>query len=203
MKRGRKGYLAEGAVYLCFLAVSYVALGGLVPGVRFASELIRVTVDDDHLYVDGIYRYRNPYPFPAIQGLSCPTPSGDGLSPVEGVLVERLPVRPGEPPFLLPVRRIGGRPYFEVRVPARTTVELRVRYVQRHGGAKGRYLLTTTAEWRRPLEHGRYELTLVSSRLTRSNYPLVDDGGSSYHFERSNFMPREDWVFEFGRGGGG
>ena len=200
---GRKGYLAEGCLYLSFLVVSYLALGGVVPSVHFTSELIRITVDDQNLHVDGIYRYRNPFPFPVVQGLSCPTPSGDGLSPVEDVMVQRLPVHPDESPVFLPVRRVGGTPYFEVSVPGRRTVSLRVRYAQRHSGARGRYLLTTTANWRRPLVHGRYELRLVSSHLVRSSYPLADDAHGSYHFHRTEFMPEKDWVFEFASDGGG
>ncbi len=199
----RRSYLAEGAVYVGLAAVSCLALGGVVPAVRFESELIRVTVDGQNLHVDGIYRYRNPFPFPIVQGLSCPTPSGDGLRPVEGIAVERLSDGSGELPALLPVRRVAGTPYFEVKVPGRTTVEVRVRYVQRHGGFAGRYLLTTTKPWRRPLKRARYELTLVSSRLVRSNYPLTGDGRGKYHFERDEFMPQEDWCFEFIPEGGG
>ncbi len=198
-KTGRRRYLAEGAACLLVLGVSYLAFGGAIPKVHFTSEVIKITVDERRLYVDALYRYRNDFPFPVTQGFSCPTPAGDGLRPAEGFMAVRIPETPGGEPVLLPLRRLFGAPLFEVRVPAGTETVVRVRYVQEHSGSVGKYLLTTTAPWGEPLEHGRYELTFLAGDLLRSNYPLESLGPGRYFFARAGFMPEEDWEFEFTR----
>jgi hypothetical protein len=193
----RHAYALEGAAYLLIIVAAIVLFGGFIPLVRFASEEIRITVDEDRIFVDGLYRYRNSLPFPVTQGLSSPTPSGDGLGPAEDFTIERLPLGDGDAGALVPARIIGGTPYFEVRVPARSTIEVRVCYTQRHDGRHGRYILTTTGAWGKPLEHGIYSLDLRGMRLEESGYPLRTDGNGLQVFERTDFMPTEDWAFTF------
>ena len=192
----RRRYIAEALVSLGVLAFAIVAFGGGFPSVRFVSEVIRVQADGRRIHVEGLYRYRNPFPFPVSQGLSCPIWAGDGLGPVEELLVQQLPANGEEPSALLPVRWIKGAGYFGITVPGRSKVELRVQYTQTTTGGIGRYILTTTQPWGRPLEHGRYELELSGVRLIRSNYTLQSLGAGNYAFEKVDFMPEEDWIFE-------
>ena len=192
----RRRYIAEALVSLGVLAFAIVAFGGGFPSVRFVSEVIRIQADGRRIVVEGLYRYQNPFPFPVSQGLSCPIPAGDGLGPVEELLVQQPPANSEESPPLLPVRWIKGAGYFGLTVPGRSEVELRVHYTQATTGGIGRYILTTTQPWGRPLEHGRYELELNGVRLTRSNYALQSLGAGKYAFEKVDFMPEEDWIFE-------
>lgn len=201
-RTSRRAYVLEGAIYVAFLVVTYVFFGGILPIVRFESEVVRITADGQRLFVDVTFRYRNPWPFRVTQGFSCPTPQGEGLRPVTEVFVERVPLGTGGKVELIPVRYLSGTPYFETHLPGGTEVDVRVRYVQGYNGRVGRYLLTTTSAWGRPLDHGRYELTLVSVELKSSNYVLEQIGPGRYTFEMSNFMPNRDWIFETNTVGG-
>jgi hypothetical protein len=170
--------------------------------VRFDSEVIRITVDPERITVDGLYRLYNPLPFPVTQLFFYPTPEGGGLEPADQLYVERLPDRPeAVSEHLTPVRQ-GNLEHYRVRVPGRGFLEVRAVYSQRHNGAYGRYILTTTAGWGRPLRHARFELTLESLGLVDSNYELTANGKETWSFNRTDFMPSEDWVFIF-RGTGG
>lgn len=188
----------------CLLATCFVLI--LVkpwyPIVRFDSEVIRVTVDPDRITVDGLYRLYNPLPFPMLQWFFYPTPLGGGMEPVDKLLVERLPDRSRSGSELLSPVKNGGREYYCVKVPSRGILEIRTLYSQRHNGTYGRYILTTTLDWGRPLRHARFELTLESLGLVDSNYELTTNGKGTWSFNRTDFMPSEDWVFIF-RGTGG
>jgi len=171
------------------------------PIVRFDSEMIRVTVDPERISVDGLYRLYNPLPFPMTQWFFYPTPEGGGLEPADQLNVERLPDQPeAVSEHLTPVRQ-GNLEHYRVRVPGRGFLEVRAVYSQRHNGAYGRYILTTTAGWGRPLRHAQFELTLESLDLVDSNYELSGKGGGLWTFQRTGFMPPEDWVFTFKRVG--
>lgn len=191
----RQRYIAEVFISLCILIFAVIAFGRGHPTVRFVSEVIHVQADGRRLRVEGLYRYQNPFPFPVSQGLSCPIPAGEGLGEVEELLVQQVS-QDNEPAPLLPVRWIAGAGYFSVVVPADRIVELRVCYTQPYAQGVGRYILTTTKPWKQPLEHGRYELELTGVRLARSNYPVQSLGAGKYTFEKSEFMPDEDWIFE-------
>ena len=102
---------------------------------------------------------------------------------------------------LTPVRQ-GNLEHYRVRVPGRGFLEVRALYSQRHNGTYGRYILTTTLDWGRPLRHAQFELTLESLDLVDSNYELTGDGKGIWSFKRTGFMPDEDWLFTFKETGG-
>lgn len=167
------------------------------PIVRFDSEVIRVTVDPERITVDGLYRLYNPLPFSMTQWIYYPTPVGGGLEPADSLLIELLPSSTeGDRRVLHPEEKRGGQ-YYGVRVPGQGVSEIRAIYSQLHNGTYGRYILTTTAGWGRPLRHAVFEITLDTLELISSNYPVTGNGNGSWSFERTNFMPPKDWVFTF------
>jgi hypothetical protein len=86
-------------------------------------------------------------------------------------------------------------------VPGRGILEVRAMYSQRHNGSYGQYILTTTGSWGRPLRRAQFELELNSVDLIDSNYELSGSKNGALTFQRSGFMPDEDWVFTFKRVG--
>jgi len=189
---------------LCVLAVcsALLLIKPWQPIVRFDSEMIHVTVDPERITVDGIYRIYNPLPFPVSQWFYYPTPLGGGLKPVDLLRVEELTVKPEDGQKVLEPRVKGGEKYYWVTVPGRETLEVRALYSQRHNGSYGRYILTTTAGWGRPLRHAQFELKLESLDLVDSNYELTGNENKTWSFKRTGFMPNEDWFFTF-KGTGG
>lgn len=163
------------------------------PVARFEREQITILVRPDHIVVDGVYFYRNPYPFPIVQGLSVPFPEdGEHPSPVD-LQVDELSPRP----HVLGLRTLWGRPRFDLALLRNETVSVHVHYYQQAPGSDARYILTTTQPWLRPLEEGEYRLVPRGVTLLQSNYPLFETAGGVAQFRQTQFMPRRDWVFSW------
>jgi hypothetical protein len=127
-------------VSLIFIAAILPFATGILPTVHFTSERIDVRVCPDEIFVDGYYFYKNPFPFPVVQGFSIPLPvDKDHPEPLE-VHVERLTPEKEA----LGLRRLFGKTGFEVYFSAQEAAEIKVSYRQKVGGANATYILTTT-----------------------------------------------------------
>ncbi len=176
---------------LLAVAVLPFALG-MVPIVRFTSERIDVHVYPEEIVMEGSYVYRNPFPFPVAQGFTIPCPvDEDHPEPLE-VTVE------GPGGKAIPVRRVRGKTGFEAGFAARDDAEIRVSYRQKAAGGTGTYILTTTRPWGLPLERGVYVLHPHGTIILSSNYEPDLPGGDP-GFERTGFLPEQDWHFTWRR----
>ena len=165
-------------------------------GLRFAEENIDVSLHPpDTVEVTGEYfftssdgtgcKQRVIYPFPADSTVEFPC---------------FIAVQKSDPPLKIPFRLIEKGISFTVEVPKRDTVAITVTYRQRFGNKTGRYILTTTAYWSRPLSNGRYTLRVpINTTLTYLSYECdtVYTSGTSriYSFFKKKFMPGRDLVF--------
>jgi len=164
--------IAVGLLPLAYLFSSF-------PIARFEQETITINVHPDHITVDGVYFYRNPYPFPIVQGLSIPLPADASHPAPVTMQVEELSPRP----MVLGLRNLWGAPRFDLSLQRNEIVCLRVRYYQQAPASNARYILTTTKPWLRPLLSGEYRLIPHGVILLQSNYPVVKGvEGSSWVF---------------------
>jgi hypothetical protein len=168
-------------------------LAGLLPIVHFVRERIDIAVYPEEVRVEGFYVYRNPWPFPVVQAFSIPLPV-DASHPMPTELTATRLVPDAGP---IPLRNLLGRDAFELPFRAHEEVQVIIQYRQYAPTRDARYLLATTRPWRRPLDHAVYTLTLHDVRLARSNYALRSDTQGILGFERTGFMPREDWQFQW------
>ncbi len=193
--------LIAAAIFIIAICFALVLIKPWKPIIRFDSEMIRVTVDPERITVDGLYRLYNPLPFPMVQHFFYPIPEGGGLEPADQILIESSPdPRTAGSKHLTPVLKDDLK-YYRVTVPGGGTLNIRAVYSQRHGGRYGRYILTTTGSWGRPLRRAKFELELDSVDFIDSNYELSGSNNGALTFQRSGFMPDEDWVFTFKRVG--
>jgi len=175
------------------LLVLLACVAGLLPLARFDSEQITIHVFPEHVTVDGLYYYRNPYPFQIVQGMSIPFPTDEHHpAPIELRVEELWPVSQE-----IPFRNLMGRPRFDLPLRAHETVCLRVHYYQRALGGEARYILTTTQPWIRPLREGEYRVIADGVTVLNSNYPLTSSSGGMAIFRRTQFMPAQDWSFSW------
>ena len=190
---GRRGYLVGPALGFAVVLLLLPCLAGFLPIVHFVRERIDIAVYPDEVRVVGRYVYRNPWPLLVVQGLAIPLPV-DATHPVPTELAATR-LSPDAGP--IPLRSILGRTTLELRFRAHEEVQIVVQYRQQAPTRDARYLLTTTRPWRRPLDQAVYTLTLHDVRLARSNYALRPDAQGVLAFERINFMPPEDWEFQW------
>jgi hypothetical protein len=182
--------IAAGAAYF---------LSGYFTPVRFDRERIEVQVTPGQIHVKGLYHYANTSRLPAILTLRVPFPvdrdhprpdwfalcdsSEDGREGVE----------------IGPVVR-GGDVSFRLIFRPREEKWVRLEYLQPSHVARGRYLLTTTQPWRRPIGRADYVLRLPPDfTLLSSNYlvsPAPADGTwQAFTFTKTGFFPDHDWEF--------
>lgn len=179
---------------LMLLALGWSA-AGLIPAAQFQRERIEITIQPDSILVHGLYVYANPLPWPLTQGLRVPFPLEKGQAPPATVTVRAVDPQTGEEGAPLQVMWIGGNPHFSVRIPARGSSWVRLRFEQYTPQHSATYLLTTTQPWGRPLESGEYFLHPRGVQLTNSSYPF--DQNDCLCFRRRNFMPEQEWRFSW------
>ena len=190
---GGRTYLVGPALECAALLLLLPCLAGFLPIVHFVRERIDIAVYPDEVRVVGRYVYRNPWPLPVVQGLSIPLPV-DATHPAPTELAATRLFSAAGP---IPLRSILGRTTLELRFRAHEEVQIVVQYRQDAPTGDARYLLTTTRPWRRPLEHAVYALTLHDVHLAHSNYALRPDAQGAFEFDRTDFMPPEDWKFQW------
>jgi len=179
------------SLLLCALLLPFMA--GFYPIVRFPEEQIDIEVYPDYVWVKGIYVYKNPFPFPVVQGFSIPFPV-DSDHPVP-VLVSAQQLHPEKRP--IPLRYIFGMHRFDLTFKAKEKIRVLVTYRQQTPKKNARYILITTKPWKRPLKQGLYRLFPKGVRITSSNYMLMPDKTKTFCFEKENFMPEYDWEFSW------
>lgn len=177
------------SLLLCALTLPF--LTGFYPIVRFTDEQIDIRVYPDHVWVDGYYVYKNPFPFPVVQGFSIPLPvDSEHPMPIQVSVRQQFPKQ--KP---VPVRFIMGKHRFDMAFSAKEEIGIQVQYRQHAPAKNARYILTTTQPWKRPLMTGVYRLFAKEVKIASSNYPLHPSGPGVLSFHRKNFMPQHDWNF--------
>ncbi len=177
-------------VTLILIAAAAPFAFGIIPTVNFTSERIDVHVYPDEILVDGYYFYKNPFPFPVIQGFYIPFPVDKDHPEPFDARVERL--KPWKEPLRL--RNIFGNTGFDAYFSGNEEAEIRVSYRQKAGRPDATYILTTTRPWGRPLENSVYMLYPHGTTIVSSNYPL-NIPGNAPGFHKTGFMPEKDWQF--------
>lgn len=176
---------------LFFLALPFLA--GILPIVRFTDEQIDIRVYPDYVLMQGTYVYQNPFPFPVVQGLSVPFPvDSDHPTPIQ-FSARQLTPKEGT----LATRYLWGRHRFNLFFKAHEKVKILVEYRQRAPERNAKYILTTTKPWKHPLRKGIYRLFPQEVIITRSNYALESGNHDAFRFQRTNFMPQDDWYFSW------
>lgn len=185
------------AVFLAGTGI-YFFSGQFTP-VRFDQERIAVEVERGRLRVTGLYHYHNRSRLPAWLTLGVPFPvDADHPAPDDFFLSEAG--EDGRSLAPLPSVRRGDEGRLRLFFRPGEGKWIRLDYSQASGVPAGRYLLTTTRAWRRPIAQASFSLRLPPGvELVTSNYaltPSLEAGpGRTYTFSRTEFYPDADWRF--------
>jgi len=154
---------------------------------------VRITACDT-IEVIGDYFFRGPGNAPLTTGLYYPVPV-DSVSDFPA----RISVRSGDS-ALVAHTRSGSGITFPITVPQNGVCSVRVCYTQHVRQCTGRYILTTTSAWGKPLGPSNYSVALPAAMaLTHLSYEVdsitTAGGWPVYRFFRDNFMPTQDLAF--------
>lgn len=166
-----------------------------VDNIRFYKESISIYPHESSFRVVAVYYYRNLSPEEVVLKAMAPFPVDDNHSyPTEISLDEgkNLPV--------VFEKRAKSIEFYMVFQPNEEKT-LTLDYNQAVKRREGRYILTTTSYWHKPLEEGYYFLYPEKGmKLKSSCYPMSLIGnadGDFYYFGRRDFMPPKDWEFKW------
>jgi hypothetical protein len=182
-------------------ALLLLAVATAQAGLRFESELIRLEIRGDTLRVDGIYRLEATSPHEPVL-LFYPYPVDSLLGEA---WTESLAWRPASETDWRPLA-VEEEPtldgvFWRLPLEGNRRVEARTVYGQRLRARYGRYILTTTAAWGRPLQEARFELALPPGmRLVECSYPFARGADGIWRFLARDFMPLEDLLFRWAPG---
>lgn len=199
--RGRKFLVQTGELWLAaaVLAAGVYFFSGYFTTIRFDRERIEVQVARGRIQVRCLYHFTNASRLPAVVTLRVPFPvDRDHLQPEVLTLCEAA--EDGRELAEIPLLMRGGDVAFRLIFRPRQEKWIRVDYAQGTRVANGRYILTTTRTWRRPIERADYVLRLPRNfELASSNYPVslapAPGPWKVYSFSKSNFYPGQDWEF--------
>ena len=164
-----------------------------VSAIRFYKETISIYPDESSFRVVAVYHYKNLTPQKVILKAMAPFPVNDNHSyPTEISLKEEenLPV--------IFERKRKSIEFYMVFQPGEEKT-LTLDYRQAVKKREGRYILTTTSSWFKPLDVGYYYIYPPEGmKLKSSSYPVKlfnEKDRDFYYFGKTNFMPPTDWEF--------
>jgi hypothetical protein len=163
---------------------------------KFTDEEVTITLSPDKVRTRGVYTFFNPADDETKLTLAYPFGAGDGLGPAENVVVS------DEAGLNIPFAWVDGEISFDVAVPAGGRADVAVSFEQRRAADNFTYIVTTTRQWRRPLERARFVVDAPASfGPVASTYPLerlADDGAVvKYGLTRENFYPEEELTLSW------
>lgn len=174
---------------------------GYFTTVRFDQERIEVKVGRGRILVTGLYHYTNASALPAVLTLKVPFPVDENHPKPDWYGIFESTEDGGTRDGILPAVR-GSDVTIRLFFRPREAKWIRLDYGQRARTPLGRYLLTTTRAWRRPIAHAEFLLRLPRDfELGESNYPVntraLNGPWKTYSFSKSNFLPAVDWEFSW------
>ena len=184
-------------------ALTIYFLGGRFTTVRFDRERIDVEVEEGLIHVHGLYHYQNASRLPALLTLATPFPvDADHPAPEAFALTEVS--EDGHALRELSLRGPQAAPRVRLLFRPREGKWILLDYWQPARIPEGRYILTTTRAWGRPIADASFRLRLPAGyHLSSSNYPVTEVPDShpatTYTFSRTNFFPDQDWRFSWQR----
>lgn len=161
----------------------------------FHKEIIRVDVGENEFKVEAEYFYRNLSGENVILKAFAPFPSDKNhLPPVDITLCENNNI-----PILYEDGKNQINFYLIFKPLENKSVTLC--YKQHVRDSRGRYILTTTKSWKKPMYEAYYYLgTPENVRTLTSSYPLdlaCRGERNIYSFKRKSFLPEKEWDFSW------
>jgi hypothetical protein len=183
-------------VAICLAGVSFAAQDK--SGFIFSGEDIKIEILNSSSYrIKALYFFRKDlssnnqlnvfYPIPSNSNLSFPL---DFNCDAHGRSVQFSPDQKGKGFFIT----IGSGPM--------ETCTLDVSYSQKSRNGEGRYILTSTAAWGRPLEWGEYHIEIPENiRLDSVSFKpdtiQIIGEKKIFTFRKTNFSPLKDICFRW------
>jgi hypothetical protein len=174
---------------LTFFVFYFLFTGSIAQIVQFQGETIEITVDDHIACVKGEYYLKNLLKEFKQQSLIYPFIVSDELPFPDSI---RIFIKPDS--TLIPFKIIPGAIAFSVLLDPQSITCFCVTYFQKTPGHQMEYLLTSTRQWKKPLEFATYIVKLpLQSKIEdfslEYNELIRKNGEQIFIVRRKNYMP--------------
>lgn len=161
---------------------------------NFIQERIDVFVHEEYSEVEGIYYFYNPHTKPTHNSFYYPFVLNDNLLYPDSISAKHI--KTGKK---INFRKSKSGVHFALSIAPSDTCIYKVFYRQKVKNKQMEYILTTTKQWKRPLDFAEYYIHVPSNlQLKDSSYKfdLVGETASSrtYFLKKKNFMPDKNLV---------
>jgi hypothetical protein len=167
--------------------------------IEFVNEEIELIPSDSACTVNGLYSFRNAGPDSSYNTLFYPFVVNEQLPYPDTINV--IDVQSNQHKIF---SRSKSGIYISVSIPAFDIALYRISYTQRTADHSMKYILLTTAQWRKPLEQAIYRVRIPKKyKLTSSTLmlPYSYEQNGEYIFEacEENYMPSTDFIIKWKR----
>jgi len=164
--------------------------------IRFSEENIEILINDEYAIVNGKYTFRNKsneevnrtlfYPFPINQFLTYP---------------DRIEVF-DQDNKIIPFSKSSSGMYFSLIVPPKEESIIKVTYSQKLLSNEMKYILTTTQNWKSPLQKAEYKISLplefeLKGLSLKADSIYSNSTYNIYYINKENFMPDKDLIIKW------
>jgi hypothetical protein len=166
--------------------------------IEFFKEDITFMLKEDHLYVDGVYHFCNISGDTVITNLYYPFPENEFYGIVDTITISDL----RNDQAVEYNDNKGKGVYFRIDIQPYGICRYRISYNQELKGNRAEYILLTTQAWNKAFEIVNYRL-IVSDNITVKSISYIPDsmsvidGNEVYYWEKRDFMPDRNMIFEF------
>jgi hypothetical protein len=166
--------------------------------ISFYKEDITFTLDSARFTVDAYYWFTNCSNMNYEKVIYYPFSNSSEKEPIDSI--EIVNISRNSIPKIRNQNKRGFQ--FLVGIAARDTEVYHIKYIQKITNDSAIYILISTQQWNKPLDHAEYKLIVDKQiKLTKFSYKPdkvynIDDK-KIYYWKRSNFMPQSDMIFHF------
>jgi hypothetical protein len=179
-----------------FIILITLSLGVSGQKLSFYRENITMKIQGQQFYVSGTYYFR--YNLTDKKLLYYPFPTGDQFGNPDSVflfdLTNNIQIEPME--------QDNSGLLFLVDFSKCSEISVQISYKQPLLGNQAEYILETTKVWGKSFDEATYQLIIPTSiSITRFAIPpndsIITDMEKIYTWEKYNYMPERNLVFEF------
>lgn len=157
--------------------------------IEFSKEKVKITLDTQGVFVEGIYWFKNPSSRPVKFQVYYPFPVDSSHLYPDFIQV-------GDFPFV----KSDSGVYFTMELEPNQEVPFEVRYRQKIKESSVRYILTTLQKWGKPIKRADFIVILPKDfkkvKFSYSPDSMSEEGKKRYYFiTKQDFMADRDlWV---------
>jgi hypothetical protein len=166
--------------------------------IEFYKEELAFSIDSACFSVNGDYYFRNQTNSFLDTRIFFPVDGTQGPKAIDTILIYDI----SEPMHPLLVEVKDSIASFSLSFVPFSEKCVKIYYRQHHDGTRARYILLTTRMWQKPLESAKYSL-ITNKNIIISSFSITPDQSEAfgetrlYYWNRKQFMPEKDFVFDF------